>query len=148
MLPKTVPGSVDFYKENFEKAMAIIQKVIFSLNSLLKCAFQTGKPDLFITFTGNPQWKEIQVRVSLLSNLQSDLLQENLLPGCTWQDDPFLTADVFYMKMKAFLSDIVDRELFGPVLSYSYSIEFQKRGMPHMHLLLTLKVSLILINYP
>ena len=127
MLPKTVPGSVDFYKENFEKAMAIIQKVNFSLNSLLKCAFQTGKPDLFITFTGNPQWKEIQVRVSLLSNLQSDLLQENLLPGCTWQDDPFLTADVFYMKMKAFLSDIVDRELFGPVLSYSYSIEFQKR---------------------
>ena len=71
MLPKTVPGSVDFYKENFEKAMAIIQKVNFSLNSLLKCAFQTGKPDLFITFTGNPQWKEIQVRVSLFSNLQS-----------------------------------------------------------------------------
>ena len=43
--------------------------------------------------------------------------------------------------MKQVLHDIIDGELFGKVVSYSYSVEFQKRGMPHMHMLLTLHVS-------
>ena len=69
------------------------------------------------------------------------ILQENLLPNTTWQDDPILTCSVFYLKMQQVLKDILDGELFGKVVSYSYSVEFQKRGMPHMHMLLTLHVS-------
>lgn len=46
---------------------------------------QTGKPDLFITMTGNPDWPEIQ---------------NNLLPNTKWQSNPFLVNDVFYAKQQ------------------------------------------------
>ena len=31
------------------------------------------------------------------------------------------------------------QKCFGETLSYVYAIEFQQRGLPHMHLLVTLK---------
>ena len=36
------------------------------------------------------------------------------------------------------MKDIIDDEIFRKVLAYVYSIEFQNRGNPHAHLILTL----------
>ena len=36
------------------------------------------------------------------------------------------------------IDDLTKRLLFGATLAYVYTIEFQKRGLPHMHLLLAL----------
>ena len=35
--------------------------------------------------------------------------------------------------MKAFLHDVLDNGVLGVVIAYTYSIEFQQRGLPHMH---------------
>ncbi|GFR83015.1 hypothetical protein ElyMa_002378100 [Elysia marginata] len=45
ILPSTIYGSPRFYSEVFQDAMAIVRHL--------------GKPDIFITFTGNPKWPEI-----------------------------------------------------------------------------------------
>ena len=39
------------------------------------------------------------------------------------------------MKLNEFIQDIWSGKLFGPVLAILYSIEFQKRGLPHVHIL-------------
>ncbi len=82
-----------------------------------------GKPDLFITITCNPKWPEIQ---------------NALLIGQTAQDRPELISRVFNMKLKAIFNDILKENIFGKVLAYLYTIEFQKRGLPHAHVLLIL----------
>jgi len=74
--------------------------------------------------TANPNWPEI-VR--------------ELLPGQTVADRPDLVSHVFYLKKKALLNAIVKDGIFGPCMAHVYAIEFQKRGLPHMHLLIFLK---------
>ena len=39
------------------------------------------------------------------------------------------------MKLQQLLDDIRSGTIFGPVLAILYSIEFQKRGLPHVHIL-------------
>uniref|UniRef100_A0AC35EXX2 Helitron helicase-like domain-containing protein n=1 Tax=Panagrolaimus sp. PS1159 TaxID=55785 RepID=A0AC35EXX2_9BILA len=84
-----------------------------------------GRDDKFITFTGNPQWREIQ---------------ENLRKGETWIDRPDLVCRVFSLKAKEFLKDIIGttRGVFGKVKAFKLALEHQKRGMPHLHILLTM----------
>ena len=41
--------------------------------------------------------------------------------------------------MKALVTAILKDGIFGPCIAHIYSIEFQKRGLPHMHLLIFLK---------
>ena len=51
-----------------------------------------GRPDLFITFTCNPNWAEIK---------------NNLFPGQTVSDRPDLVARIFKLKLKALLADFL-----------------------------------------
>ena len=80
--------------------------------------------DLFITVTCNPTWPEIT---------------QELLPGQTAADRPDLCARVFNMKKKAIIEELYTKGIFGQTVAYVYTIEFQKRGLPHMHILIFLK---------
>lgn len=82
-----------------------------------------GRPTLFITFTANPKWKEIQ---------------EQLLHGQTAWNRPDLIARIFRLKMVELLHDLKTRQIFGRFHGYVWTIEYQKRGLPHMHMLLFL----------
>ena len=82
-----------------------------------------GRPHLFITFKCNLDWEEIQT---------------NLLPGQPATDRPDIVCTVFKMKLDQLLRDL-DDGVFGAAAAYSYSIEYQKRGSPHAHLLLRLR---------
>ena len=42
------------------------------------------------------------------------------------------------MKVKEYLDDVLKRDVFGKVIGQIYVIEFQKRGLPHLHQLLML----------
>ena len=53
-LGKNIVGSPPYLKNMYENAMSIIGA--------------TGNPDLFITFTGNPKWPEIEVSEDILSH--------------------------------------------------------------------------------
>ena len=81
-----------------------------------------GRPDLFITMTTNPRWPEIV---------------DNLLPGQVPRDRPDLLALVFRLKVKKFMG-FLKGGIFGDMQAWLYSIEFQKRGLPHVHLLVWL----------
>ncbi len=79
------------------------------------------KADLFLTMTANPKWVEIL---------------SALLPGQTSTDRPDLIARVFQLKKKALLADIYKANIFGHAVGHVHTIEFQKRGLPHMHALI------------
>ena len=40
------------------------------------------------------------------------------------------------MKLNEIMNDIQKKHVFGKVAGLVYSIEFQKRGLPHVHMLL------------
>ena len=84
---------------------------------------QFGRPSLFITFTANPKWDEIT---------------RELLPGQQAVDRPDLVARVFHMKLNHLLHDLKREQIFGRYRGSVWTIEYQKRGLPHLHLLLFL----------
>ena len=89
-----------------------------------------GKPDAFVTFTCNPKWTEIT---------------ENLRPGELPWMRPDLLNRVFKMKLDSLLKDLRESKdvpgYLGEVVAYLHVIEFQKRGLPHAHILLIFKSS-------
>jgi hypothetical protein len=74
--------------------------------------------------TANAQWKEIL---------------DALEPGQKAEDRPDLTCRVFKMKLDELLLDLIQHKIFGSVAGYAWTIEYQKRGLPHVHILLVLK---------
>ncbi|XP_063912257.1 uncharacterized protein LOC135129106 [Zophobas morio] len=89
----------------------------------LKYVRRYGRPDLFITFTCNPSWCEIK-----------DLL----LPGQQPSDRHDFTARVFKQKLIRFMDRITKNHIYGETRCWMYSIEWQKRGLPHAHILIWL----------
>jgi len=80
------------------------------------------KPDLFLTMTANPKWPEIL---------------HSLFPGQIATDCPDIVSWVFEQKKKALLK-LIDNGFFGTTIAHIHTIEFQKRGLPHIHLLIFL----------
>lgn len=109
ILPSSYTGSPRHMQQRYQDAMAIARFF--------------GKVDLFITVTANPKWPEIT---------------RELLPGQTAFDRPDLVARVFHMKKQAILKEIYENGIFGMAVAYVWVDEFQKRGIPHMHLLVVL----------
>ncbi|KIY51825.1 hypothetical protein FISHEDRAFT_12425, partial [Fistulina hepatica ATCC 64428] len=107
-LPSSFLGSTRWASAQIEDSLAI--------------AARHGAPTFFITFTGNPDWPEICQR---------------LRPGQTWTDLPVVVVRVFHARFRAFLSAL--RSMFpsaGKVVYIIHSVEFQKRGNPHAHVLI------------
>ena len=82
-----------------------------------------GKPGFFLTITTNPNWSEIK---------------NELLPGQSPSDRPDLIARVFHEKVKEIMKLITKSGILGKVVGYVWTIEFQKRGLPHIHILIFL----------
>ena len=83
-----------------------------------------GKPSLCITMTCIPKWPEIKnnLPLSKSSNFRPDIV-----------------VRVFKNRLNELINSIIKKEIFGKVQSQIYTIEFQKRGLPHAHILLTLE---------
>lgn len=108
VLPSSFTGGPRHMQQAYHDAMSIVRRF--------------GKPDLFITFTCNPNWPEIT---------------SELLVHQTAQDRPDLVARVFKLKRDALLEDL--KKVFGDMEALSCTTEFQKRGLPHEHILIILK---------
>ncbi|KAL4358842.1 hypothetical protein AHAS_Ahas08G0017800 [Arachis hypogaea] len=83
-----------------------------------------GYPDLFLTITCNPNWPEFQ-----------RFTKRERIPIADHLD---ISCCVFYVKLKCLLSDLKEGVFFGPLNAGMYTIEFQKRGLPHAQMLLWL----------
>lgn len=139
ILPSTFTGGARYMVQNYQDAMAICKWV--------------GYPNLFITFTCNPKWPEIKRYVE----------SRQLRP----EDRPDIVCRVFKMKLDSLIKDLRKGQIFGNVKAgiqitliieehkilipyiiksntisktnaVIYTIEFQKRGLPHAHILLFL----------
>ena len=83
-----------------------------------------GKPDFFVTFTANPTWPEIR---------------ENLGVGEHATNRPDLVSRAFHLKLRELLRDLLEENVLGVVVAYTWTVEFQKRGPPHAHILLVVR---------
>ncbi|KAG5562040.1 hypothetical protein RHGRI_004922 [Rhododendron griersonianum] len=110
VLPATFIGGPRDMRKQYLDAMALVGKF--------------GKPDLFFTMTCNPNWPEIKVE---------------LKPHEEVQNRPDLVCRVFRSKLEYLRKEVLKNEVFGPVTAYTYAVEFQKRGLPHVHMLIILK---------
>ncbi|XP_031108530.1 uncharacterized protein LOC116013005 [Ipomoea triloba] len=110
ILPSTFTGGARYMIQNYQDAMAICKAM--------------GYPSLFITFTCNPKWPELE-RFLKARNLKAE-------------DRPDIICRVFKMKLNALISEIRKNNIFGVVTAVIYTIEFQKRGLPHAHILVFL----------
>ena len=110
ILPSSFIGSPRHMHEYAQDAMAYVRL--------------HGRPDLFITFTCNPTWSDI-----------TDLL----MPHQPAHDRHDLTARVFRQKLLKLMAVITKHKVFGATRCFMYSIEWQKRGLPHAHILVWLQ---------
>ncbi|KAF7174438.1 hypothetical protein CNMCM6106_008742 [Aspergillus hiratsukae] len=88
----------------------------------LAIARKLGKPSIWLTMTTNPQWSEIQ---------------SQLLPGQDVTDIPAVVCRAFRARLgalKAFL-----RKRSGGLVYEISVVEFQKRGLPHAHIVVKFK---------
>lgn len=93
-------------------------------NDAMAIVLETGFPDFFVTFTCNPEWPEI---VECIESYQETCYR------------PDIESRVFKLKLDELINDITEKQLFGVPIAFVYVIEFQKRGHPHAHILLTLR---------
>jgi hypothetical protein len=59
-----------------------------------------------------------------------------LLPKQQPQDRPDLVTRVFKIKLKGLINDIHKKHILGCTITGIYVIAFQKRGLPHAHILI------------
>ncbi|XP_076889473.1 uncharacterized protein LOC143540247 [Bidens hawaiensis] len=81
-----------------------------------------GYPDFFITITCNPKWPEVK-----------------RFPNSTTinpEDRPDIMCRLFKVKLDAIIKDLKKDEVLGKVQAVVYTVEFQKRGLPHAHICL------------
>ena len=108
ILPSSFTGGARYQHQLYQDAMAIV------------CYH--SKPDFFITFTCNPQWKEIQ---------------DSLLPQQTSENHQDIVARVFKLKLSSLLHDLYYGcvPVLGKMVALIYVIEWQKKGPPYAHIL-------------
>jgi len=107
ILPVSFRSSPRFMMQAYQNAMAIMRS--------------KGIPNVFLTFTYNPNWQEI------IAELE---------PNQTTSDHPDLVARVFQMKVKALLKGMAKIGWFAKVIVNIWTREYQKQGLLHIHLLL------------
>lgn len=112
IFPSSFIGSPRNMHQNYLDAMSIVQHF--------------GKPSLFITMTCNPNWPEIK---------------NNLPPSQGANFRPEIVDRVFKSKVNELMDAIIKKQIFGKVEALIYTIGFQKRGLPHAHISLTLEIT-------
>ena len=109
ILPSRFCGGPRYMFERQHDAMACVRNFV--------------RPDLFLKVTTNPMWTEIL---------------ERLTPGQQPHDRPDRLVRVFRLKIQKLLKILKDG-CFGCLEAWLCSIEFQKRDLPHAHILLILR---------
>jgi hypothetical protein len=104
VLPSTFTGSSRHMAQEYKDAMAIVRKK--GKNGL----------DYFLTMTANPDWEE--VTASLPRDANGNLLQKAI-------DRPDIVARVFKLKLDAMLKDGFEKQIFGKIGGYAWTLEYQ-----------------------
>ncbi|XP_076888124.1 uncharacterized protein LOC143538445 [Bidens hawaiensis] len=106
ILPSSFTGSSRYMMQNYLDAMSLCKWF--------------GYPDFFITLTCNPNWPEIK-RFLKDTNLRAE-------------DRPDISCRIFKMKLDSLIKDLKDKQPLGKVQAVVYTVEYQKRGLPHAYI--------------
>ncbi|XP_076908678.1 uncharacterized protein LOC143565661 [Bidens hawaiensis] len=106
ILPSSFTGGARYMMQNYLDAMCLCRWF--------------GYPDFFITITCNPNWPKVK-----------RFLKDTTLKS---KDRPDILCRLFKVKLDAMINLVKDKSLFGKVQAVIYTIEFQKRGLPHAHI--------------
>uniref|UniRef100_A0A0D3BBU1 Helitron helicase-like domain-containing protein n=1 Tax=Brassica oleracea var. oleracea TaxID=109376 RepID=A0A0D3BBU1_BRAOL len=109
ILPSSFTGGPRYMSEKYQDAMAI-------------CRWY-GNPHLFITLTANPNWVQLKEHLDVYG-------------GDSPNNRPDLECRVFKLKLEEMMSDFKKGVFFPKPAAVVYTIEFQKCGLPHAHILL------------
>ena len=109
ILSSSYIGSPRWYNTQFQDAMAICREF--------------HKPDYFITMTCNPHWPEITSELGETEKTQYR---------------PDVVARDFKERKDRLLHDLTVAHVLGRTVAHLWVIEFQKRGLPHAHILIIL----------
>ncbi|GJR33334.1 DNA helicase [Tanacetum coccineum] len=109
ILPQSFTGGSHFMYSHYLDALAI-------------CRVH-GNPSFFITYTSNVKWPKI-----------TEYMDQFLLLTTTDRAD--VLDRVFEMKIHQLMNFLRDAQRFGKTVAVLYTVEFQKRGLPHCHTLL------------
>ncbi|GBM88456.1 hypothetical protein AVEN_17498-1 [Araneus ventricosus] len=109
ILPSTFTGCPRNMHEYFQDAITYVR--------------HGGKPSLFITYTFYRNCKQMAQN---LTNGQSKINRHDLV------------ARIFRQKLIKFMNVLIKGQVFGSVKYWLYSIEWQKRRLPHSHILIWL----------
>ncbi|XP_076045864.1 uncharacterized protein LOC143028110 [Oratosquilla oratoria] len=112
VLPASFIGGPRYMKERQQDALAYVTYY--------------GSPDYFITFTVNPKCLELREAMNDTGSASTRCLG----------DRPDLVSRIFKLKVDSLMKDLTHGKIFGQVKANLYSIEWQKRGLPHAHILL------------
>lgn len=111
ILPSLYTGGDRYMQQLYQDSMALVRHF--------------GRQDLFITFTANPNWPDIKEALK-------DFPEKRL------EDHPKMVVRSFRLRQKCLLDELKKGYIFGRFRGCVWTIEYQKRGLPHMHLLLFL----------
>ncbi|XP_074356265.1 uncharacterized protein LOC141695964 [Apium graveolens] len=111
ILPATHTGSQRYMNQYFKDSLAICRTI--------------DHPSLFLTMTCNTQWPEIKIMMKFF-------------PGVDVADKLDVSARVFKLKLDQLLDLFKNKNYFGKCIGVMHVIEFQKRGLPHCHMLIWL----------
>jgi hypothetical protein len=104
-IPSSLTDSNEYWRDVATKCFAL--------------STQLGAPTFFLTFTMNPYWLEFQA----------------LKRGDAAYSDSAMAAIIFRLKLNGLMKFIESRRTLGKVLAFVWRIEYQKRGLPHAHVL-------------
>ncbi|XP_076057681.1 uncharacterized protein LOC143035066 [Oratosquilla oratoria] len=113
VIPPTYVGGPRYMKQRQQDALAFVTNY--------------GSPGFFITFTMNLAWEELS---KAAQQTGSHATSKNR------GDRPDLVSRIFKLKVDELMDDLTNKNIFGRVKVHLYSIEWQKRGLPHVHILL------------
>jgi Helitron helicase-like domain at N-terminus len=99
------------------------------------CVQVTGIPTGFFTMTANPRDK--------------DMLAEGSIDPTDGSLNTDIVNRLFKLKTDVFKTDLIEKKIMGNVRNMIKVVEFQKRGLPHIHMVLTLdrKVCIFFCDY-
>ncbi|GMG25363.1 unnamed protein product [Ambrosiozyma monospora] len=106
VLPSSHTGSVRNMRDHFFNSMVLVREF--------------GSPSFFITMTCNPRWPDII---------------NNIPRGQNATDRPDIVARVFKKKLDALIAELTNNAM-GTYRGRCWVVEYQKRGLPHAHILL------------
>lgn len=114
-------GSVIRLSKNHKNSHQFWQKAYMHCNTIFARCHDQKKARLFITFTNSREWPEFK------ENIYNN--------GQTFTDRFDLWMRVYTSKVRELRRDLYERSIFGNILGYGESLEFQARGGPHSHII-------------